>query len=67
MLESKTEYRIDDVYATNLSENARHRGHLFFRTDSEGRIWVKGAGKPEDACLTHWFESHPRLVRIGRY
>ena len=67
MLESNTEYSISDVYLPTMKGNARKRGTLFFRTDSEGRVWIKDAGRVEDAAMTKWFETHPRLTRIGKF
>lgn len=62
MLEPNSEYIISNVYLP--TGPAKKRGDLRFRTDSEGRIWVKGKGRREDAALTRWFETHPRLTKI---
>lgn len=54
-----TEYVIHDVYLP--TGPTRVRGDLVFRTDADRNVWVKGAGRREDASLNRWFSTHPRL------
>jgi len=66
-LEPNTEYSITDVYLPTMKGNARKRGDLIFRTDSEGRVWLKGTGKPESVFFAKWCAEHPRLTRLGKF
>lgn len=64
-LEPDTEYAISDVYLPTMKGNPRKRDTLRFRTDSEGRVWIKGVGKPEDPWFARWCATHPRLTRVS--
>ena len=65
-LTPNTEYVIEDVYLPTMKGNARTRGTLSIRTDSQGRVWIKGVGKPEEPWFADWCATHPRLRKVTK-
>lgn len=63
-LDPRAEYVIRDIYLPTMKGNARTRGDMVFRTDSRGRVWIKGVGSPEQPYMARWCAEHPRLEKI---